>query len=421
MWHSGWLRSGLASLAVGATSLCATLAACGDDDGAGGTPDTGLTDTKPGDAGKDGSDAGPASNAPRLTVVNATHDLGPSATIGTSAAIRLCFKQGSVAQNLSVAPFPPLPDRASASNPSGPPGLYYGAGALLPTVGVDFAHRIVVPIVMNAKSLSVRGLDNVGPDQRAATCDEIVGDAADAATGFTENADYWVLPQIEVGALANGKAYLLALTGCVGDAATLNPGKCGPGFVSGGDPGLGNLRLKIYETSQTPAAVPLGAQFLYLSTQANAFFSQATAKGSIRPGFVSNAADGGGFRPITDVNPPIGALSAITAVTNVTDSDSFVFGPKSLNPSEAEAGVPLLPSSLLAIQKYSGLGSSTGATVYQDGRNYVFIAVGDPDTNETKQFIKPDGTPGGDGGDGSRFNSRFFHFLAYPADPAVEP
>ena len=390
--------------------MCATLAACGDDTSGGGAPDAGLIDTTPRDGAKGGVDSALPGNTPRLTIINATHDLGPNANVGTSAAVRFCFKQGSVAQNLSVAPVPPLPATAVSGSPSGAPaGLYYGAGVTFTTGSVDFAGRIVVPIAMNVRSLGIAG---------EATCDQLVGDTADAGfgDGLRENIDYWTLPRIEVGSIANGKSYILALTGCVGDATTPNPGKCGAGFVSGGGPGLGNLALTTYETTAPamPSTAPLGARFLHLSTQANAFFSQATAKGSIKPGFVSNPADGGGFRPITDVDPPLGKLSALSAVTDVTDGDSFVLGPKSLNPTEAARGVPLLPSSLAAIQTASGLGPSTGGSVYQNGQSYVFIAVGDPDTTETKPFLKPDGTPGGDGGDGSRFNPRFFHFLAYP-------
>lgn len=392
-------------------ALCATLGACGDDSGsATGDTDAGLIDTRPVDTGQAATDSGAGASGPRLTLVNATYDLGPNAAIGASAAIRLCFKQGSVVQNLSVAPVAPVPELAVAGSPPGKPGLYYGTGVKLPYVGVDFAGRIVVPIVMNVRSLDVGA---------SATCDQLVGDAADAGfgEGLRENVDYWTLPRIEVGSLANGKSYILALTGCVADAAPLNPGKCGVGFVIGGGPGRGNLALTIYETRPpaTPTPAQLGAQFLYLSTQANAFYSQATAKGSIQPGFVSNAIDGGGFRPVTNTDPPIGILAGISAVTNVTDGDSFVLGPRSLNPSEAARGTPLLPSSLLAIQAYSGLGPSSGASLYRNGGSYVFIGVGDPDLNETKPFVN--GTPGGDGGDGSRFNSRFFHFLAYPTAP----
>lgn len=412
-----WLCSGLASSLIATAGVGVTLSACEGDGESGGASDAGLVDSKPWDSGNDLRDSAPQRNAARLTVVNAAHDLGPSSNIGTSAAVRLCFKEGSVAQNLSVAPYPPLPDRVVATGSSPVPGIYYGAGATFPAVGLDLAGRIIVPIVMSSKSLAGLGLEGLPGQPR--TCDQLVGDTADLTVQLAENRDYWVLPAIDPGSLANDKAYVLALTGCVGDATTPNPGKCGIGFMAGRGPGRGNLKLTIYETSRTPVA-PLGAQFLYVSTQANAFFSQANAKGSIQPGFVSNAADGGGFRPITDINPPSAKLSEVVAVTNVQEGDSFVFGPTSLNPLEAARGVPLLASSLRAIQQYSGLSSPTGGTVYPNGQNYVLIAVGDPDTGETRPFTKPDGTVG-DGGDGSRFNARFFHFLAYPTDPVVEP
>ena len=117
------------------------------------------------------------------------------------------------------------------------------------------------------------------------------------------------------------------------------------------------------------------------------------------------AAPGGSHVAVT-----LSVPDAAGSVANVQATDAFVFGPKSLNVSEALRGVPLLPSSLEAIQTYSGM-----STPYESGRSYVFVAVGDPDTIETKQFLG-----GGDGGPGSRVNTRFFHFLAFPTDPPVE-
>jgi hypothetical protein len=424
MRRTRWLCSGLASVVAASGSVCATLAACSDEEVAEAPADAGLIDTSRADVRSATPDAG-AAGTPRLTFVNAAHDLGPTSVIGANAGIRLCFKQGSMAQNLSIAPFPPLPDRAPPgdSGVATAPGIYLGTGAMLPAIGLNFEGRIIVPILMNVKSLSVRGLDKNVPGSRGPTCDELIGDIdfTDARAPFVENVDYWVLPQIEAGTLANEKAYLLALTGCVGNATTINPGKCGPGFVGGGPAGIGNLKLTHYETTRSPVVAPFGAQLLYLSTQANAFFSQAAAKGAIQPGFVSSVADGRGFRAITDFNPPVEKLSEVVPVVDVKDSDAFVFGPKSLNPAEAALGMPLLATSLLAMQAYSGIAQAAAPAVYQNGRSYVFIAVGDPDINETPQFVKLDGTAGGDGGSGSRFNTRFFHFLAYPTDPTALP
>ena len=415
------LSSGLAALVAAAAYLCFASSACSEDGGESAeASDSGLVDTFPIDASGGDPDTGLVGNAPRLTFVNAAHDLGNGAAIANApdkGAVRLCFKQGSLAQNLTIAPYPPLPTRAVGGEPGDPPGVYYGSGVTLATAGLDLAGRIIVPIVMNENSLLVRNVDNLQPGQRPKTCEELL--AVDEGLGLTENLDYWVLPPISVGTLANEKTYVAALTGCVGIASTPNPGKCGPGFVRVNEenlPTAGNLKLSFYETTRVPVAAPFGAQFLYLSTQANAYFSQSAAKNAIRPGFVASASDGSGFRPISDLSPAARVLQDVVPVTNVLSTDSFVLGPKSLNGAEALKGIPLLPSSLTTIQTLSGL-----VTPYEGGRNYVFIAVGDPDANEAKPFLKRDGTSAGEGGAGAHFNTRAFHFLAFPTDPVVSP
>lgn len=418
------LRSALLAVAATASTLSVLLAGCGDGGAGGGdASDAGLVDTHLGDVAKDRRDGGPPPASARLTIVNAAHDLGPASVLGTTSAIRLCFLQGASPETLTVLPFPPLPDRVLPGTGATLAGIPSASGVMLPSIGLDFARRIVVPVIVNARSLL--NLEDRAPGQPGATCDQLLGDTADARQGLVRNLDYWTLPPIEPGILASDHAYVVALTGCVGNAQTSNPGKCGPGFVRDEEniqPGVGNLKLTAYETSAAPLAAPFGAQLLYVSTQANAFFSQAGAKAAIRPGFFRDGVDGGAFRPITEPSPAPGALSAVVGVADVGASDRFVLGPKSLSPAEAAAGLPLLGSSLAEIKARSGLTSAPGEPSYPDGRNYVFIAVGDPDTNETKPFIKADGTPGTEGGAGSRFNNRFFHFLAYPADPpAVAP
>ncbi len=399
------LRAAFAALVVGGGSgaLGALLGGCGHDGGDDASAsDSGLIDTHPLDAVPAMVDAGPRLT-PRLTIVNATHDLGPGSVERTSSAVRFCFLQGATTETLSVVPDVPLPDRALPGTGSNLPGIPAASGVSLTLANLDFAARIVVPMVLSARSLRRFEGDGTLP---ALTCDELVGDARDASLGLIENVDYWTLPPILPGALRAGRAYVVLLTGCAGNAATPNPGKCGVGFVKGegeGEPGVGNLRLTAYETTGAPVASPFGAQLLYASSQANAYFSQLAAKDPIRPGFFRyGGADGGGTHsPITEPSPTFGTLSAVSRVDDVAPSDSFAFGPK-----------PLLPSTLEEIRERSGL-----TTPYANGSNYVFIAVGDPDPTETFVFIKPDGSRGQPGGgDGSRFNNRSFHFLAYPAD-----
>ncbi len=390
------LRALFAAGAAASGTCGALLVGCGHDgsDDAGAS-DSGLVDAHPVDVASDTSDSGPRS-APRLTFVNATHDLGPGSIERTSSAVRFCFLQGATIETLSVVPIVPLPDRAQPGTGSNLVGIPAASGVNIPLPNVDFVGRIVVPIVFSARSLLRFDGDGITP---SATCDELVGDAR--SLDVVENLDYWTLPAFRPGALKAEHAYVVVLSGCAGKAATPNPGKCGVGFVK--DDGVGNLRLTAFETTGSPVAAPFGAQFLYASTQANAYFSQLGAKDKIRPGFFryGAGADGGTLSPITDPSPPPGALSAITKLDDVAPSDSFAFGPR-----------PLLPSTLAEIQERSGL-----AAPYTNGRNYAFIAVGDPDPNETFVFIRPDGSCGqAGGGDASRFNNRSFHFLAYPAD-----
>ncbi len=392
------LRSGLAAFVAAGSTFAVLLAGCGDDAASDASAsDSGLVDTHPVDVATDAADARPSA-PPRITLVNAVHDLGPNAN-GANNVIRLCFAQGTTSESLSVLPLPALPA------PPGVIGVGAGRGAAVSTVGVDFARRIVVPFVVNASRIAFsRGGDPSEPPSEP-TCDQLIGAAALGSARLTVNVDYWALPTIQPGAIVDDHAYVIVLSGCVGKAQTPNPGKCGVGFLRSDDPGIGNLSLTVYEPTATPIATPFGAQLLYASTQANAYFSQAGTKSSIRPGFYRGPADGGTFQPITEPGPTVGALSKVTAVADVPDSDGFAFGP----------GL-LLPSTLAEIRERSGL-TTPAQPPYPGNRNYVFIAIGDPDPSETSPWIKSDGSRGQDGGaDGSQFNLRSFHFLAYPAD-----
>ena len=122
-------RYGLASIIVAGTALGATVVACGDDDsgsssGTSGNVPEASTDAPVGDSA---TEAGPDAAKPayaKLTLVNATTDMGPFSMLNArgDAAIRVCFKTGTTAQNLQVAPYPPLPDKAAAAGtPPGPP------------------------------------------------------------------------------------------------------------------------------------------------------------------------------------------------------------------------------------------------------------------------------------------------------------
>jgi hypothetical protein len=440
MRNTRWLRYGLASIIVAGTGLGAALVACGDDSAgsSSGTtpPDATPGDSNPGDTstGQDAADSAPKPNFAKLTFINATTDLGDGvadpATSKTAldgrgdTAIRICFKQGTTAQNLGVAPYPPLPDKPKAGQAVA--GVNPGTGGTFPSFGLDLEGRIIVPIVMNVKSLVIRGIKNPGTGQPGTTCDELVGDTADAAAGLVENVDYWILPQIDAGTFKKEKSYVLALTGCRGDS-TLNPGReCGPGFTAGGAAGLGNLKVQIFETNTTPvSATQLGVQFFHASAQVNALFGPGGAFPlDLTPGFVTDPDGGGGFRAAVAAPIVLDTLTPAQGVTGVKDSDFFVLNkvgdPKSPTRSFAPIPLPL-------IQALSGLGLPAAPTVYKDGENFVFVAVGDV---QKATFQATDGGctlppapagPCGDGGDGTSFNPASFHFLAFPTNPTIEP
>src|SRR5205085_275281 len=127
--------------------------------GTSGGIDSGGTDSPTGDGGPGDSGGEAAVDAgafAKLTLINATADMGPDSNIGTTGAIRVCFKQGTTAASVSVAPYPPLPDKRPVSNPTAPPGIYYGTGGTFPSFGLDLSTRIIVPIVMNAARLAGR-------------------------------------------------------------------------------------------------------------------------------------------------------------------------------------------------------------------------------------------------------------------------
>jgi hypothetical protein len=414
-----WLRYGLASLAIAGVGLGATLVACGDDDsGGGGKTDAGGTDSGPGtdsggsDSGQDsGKDAGPT--LAKLTLVNAATDLGANADIGPTKAqaLRVCFKQGK-ADPLSVAPYPPLPREAPASNPQAPPGVYNGTGGAFPSFGLDLSDRKLVPYVMNAKAMAAKGFLKPTDGGLETTCDEILDPTKHPEVKANE--DYWELPEIPAGTFAVEKSYVLALTGCAGDATVANPTTCGPDFTPGGGPGKGNLKVTVYEVTRTAvSANGLGVQFAHLSPQYNATFGQTGQP--LAPGFVTDPTDAGpSYKPVTDGAAPYPSVSPAISVSGVTDNDFFASN-KDSPIALGGPNVAFAPVNLPAIQALSGLGAPTAPTVYKAGKNFIFIAVGDP---LQPSYLMPDGTPG-DGG-GATFNLRSYHYLAFPTDPEIQ-
>ncbi len=432
MRNTRWLRYGIASIIVTGTAVGALLAACGDDDTGGGSssgtsggPDSGTDTGTGGDTGAStdsGSEAAVDAGAfAKLTLVNASTDMGPDTTIGPTSAIRVCFKQGTNATNISIAPYPPLPDKPPVADPTLPPGIYPGTGGTFPSFGLDLSTRIIVPIVMNAKTLKARNFVNPGDGTPGKTCDEIL-DPAKTTPALEKNKDFWELPQIDAGSFLRDKSYLLALTGCVGNATkTIAVGftaKCGSDDLAevNGTPGNGNLKVRVFEVNRVPTgSTTLGVQVVFASPQAKAIFSLAGI--TPNPGFMSDPADAGSFTAATADAAAVVYPSVTPAfgVSGVNDGKVFVTAPTS--PFGAAAPIPLPFVEKLT---YPDGGPPAAPTIYKNGKNFAFILIGDPDFNSTPQFIFPDGGAG-DGGDGSRFNTEYYHYLAFPTDPDVVP
>jgi hypothetical protein len=429
MRNRDWLRYGLASMIVAGAGMGALLAACGDDDdvGPGTGPDTGSPDAPKTDGGGgDAADAAKvdAGSAAKLTFVNGATDLGPGVNengpSGINGAVRFCFETAVPPTALSVGPYPPLPDRKPTL---ASPGIPYGTGGTFPSFGLDLSNRILKPYIMSAKALRTGGILNPDDGTPGTTCDEIVG-ATKKKGNFVENTDFWILDEIPAGTLLKEKAYVGVLTGCAGDS-TLNPGTtCGAGFTPGGAKGRGNLKITIYETNRVPVdAAKLGVQFLHASPQTNAVFGPGgAAPRDLTPGFV-DAPDGGSFDASTytpAVSAPIvlNTLTPALGVTGTQDTDFFA-----LNQTGGSNNTPLAPLGLRSINALSGFGE-VATTIYKDGKNFVFIAVGDPTAGAGNfPFQNGDGGFGASNPDGGdlKFNTRFFHFLAFPTDPVIEP
>lgn len=434
MRNREYLRYGLASMMVAAVALGAGLAACGDDENTdpGTNPDSGTgadTSTNPTDSGADVKDAAPPVNFAKLTFVNAATDLGPGfdapGPSGRGQPIRICFEQAVAPAALSLAPYPPLPDNKPSK---AQPGIAIGTGGTFPSFGLDLQNRALKPYVVSAKSLFIKGVLNPGDGSPGPTCDEVLG-TKKTMYNLVENTDYFVLPVIPAETFQRDKAYVIALTGCVGDAAEENKGKCGAdsALVTGAK-GLGNLKVVVHETNRTPiSATQVGAQFLHVAAPTNFNLSNVPPSGfPITPGFVTkddqDAAtgyDASSYQAVTAAPAALGSFSPVIGVTGVNDGYAFAANKTTPNANPLIASQPLAPVPLPLIQALSGLGMPTAPTVYKAGANYVFIAVGDSsettfaDTTGDAAAPPPNGT--------GAFNTRSFHFLAFPTDPVVVP
>lgn len=431
MRNREYLRYGLASMIVAGAALGAGLAACSDDENTDpGTTDSGTgadTSTTPTDGGG-GADArdGAVINFAKLTFVNAATDLGAGFDADTAAGvnqpIRICFEQAVAPAALSLAPYPPLPDNKPSK---AAPGIALGTGGTFPSFGLDLQNRALKPYIVSARKLLEKGVKNPGDGSPGPTCDEVLG-TKKAMYNLVENTDYFVLPVIPAETFKRDKAYVIALAGCAGTATVANKEKCGTDFakVTGAND-LGNLTAIIHETNRTAvSATQVGAQFFHASSATNANLAAVPPSGfPVTPGFVrkddqdaASGYDASSFVAVTTAPAAYGQLTAAIGVDGINDLYAFALNKTTPSANPLVASQPLAALPLPLIQALSGLGLPAAPTVYKAGANYVFIAVGD---TQQPTFSDEAGAPAAP--PTGSFNTRSFHFLAFPTDPVVVP
>lgn len=395
MQNKGWLRYSLASLMVVGAGLGGFLIACGDDDDVVAPKDGGGTDTGP--TGNDaGTDTGPPAKADagtpaRLQLVNAATDLGPS---DVSGGLRVCFGAGADVNNTTLTPLPALPEESSI--PGVPPAIYIGLGGNVTGTGLDLTKLAVQPYLMNAQTLFAKGVVKPGPGAPSTSCAELF--APDGGAGLVENKDYWKLPAIPPGTFLVDKSYLLVLTGCTEDSAIANKEKCGPGFANDGGPGVGNLQVRIFELDRATAidAAKAGTQFIHASAPAKVFLAVAAGGAPVVPGYTNIPGDAGTFKPVSGGTPvDLYAKSALTQVDGVNFASDFF---------TANPAIPALAIPLQSIQRLSYPTGVPDGGAYANGAAWTFLAVGDPTEDSDA---------------GGRFNTKKFHYLAFPNSPPI--
>ena len=385
MRYLQWLRYGLASVVVTSGAMGAFLVGCADDD----DPIVPVTDggdhdgSTPGEDGGEQPDGGPTTPPAKLILVNAATSLGAE----NPGGIRVCFATKTATEtDFAPTPFPILPNEKSNESQLFP-GIFVGQGGSFPNSGANLEQLSIRPYVMNAAALALRGIEGSGTS--VPRCDSVIrsfgGDAGvsgdgGAAEPFVPGVDYWQLPDIPLGTLKAGHAYILALTGCAADAP--EGSYCGNGdsdaaYVPTGEPGVGNLKILIAEidTTTTVAENELGVQVLNASPQ----FTEHTEL-PFNP-IVANI-DGGAAQPVGPEGAAVPFDRNVTAATPVVkatglDPASAIFavatgeGPEAPLPFNNAAGAQG------SIQLFT-TGSTDAAPLYVNGKVYTVVAVGDP-------------------------------------------
>ncbi|MGO8994186.1 MAG: hypothetical protein ACLQVI_12725 [Polyangiaceae bacterium] len=399
--------------------------------------------------------------------------------------LRVCLATASaLAASPSVVPIPPLPDTVGvapaypATGPysgvaAGTPGIYPGTIGAFPSLGLSYEELAITPFVVLASSIANDvDLDggvgvNLGDGGIEETCVALIGThglgAEDTASGSTPGrltlgTDFFPLPVIPFGTLANAKTYLLTVNGCLPGGTVLpatTPGEpaltCGSGDAG---PWIGVAEM---DTTTVPADGGIGVQFAHRSTALEStpvlcttpsctsdVEIHAPASDGVWPAFLTpfdfDAGEGVGeqqaFAPTelaqvpVSYSGPVGvttpqggsAISPVVSVpVNVAGGSTTYFGvlvqpldggapnanpwPGTFNGAPAPGDLILLPLSkvqLLSAWNATTVGGSLG---FVPGQNYTFILTGDP---SAEQLLNADG------GLNPEWDGRGVEFLAFP-------
>lgn len=426
MVKQNWIRLSVLTAVIGSVGFAMFLAACGDDDAEPTTPATDAsvpdsTTPPPPDASEEDAGEDAATDIPaRLILVHGATSLGPSSNTG---AVRVCFATATKDKPndfVVTSTLGALPDELSAGAKDAGlpfPGLFPGTGGPFPSTGLFLDDYVIKPIVLNAERLAARGIIRVSDTDPGFRCNKLLQDGFVpdggwpdgtnplANTALQKNVDYWELAPIPATTLVKNKTFLLSVNGCAGDTDPAVGTKCGSDFTAG-VAGPGNLKLFIFELdTAAPAADELGAQFVHSSPQ-----TQASVP-AVSPGFagedlVDAAADAASFQAVTaapvafpQLMPTngvgIGAAPPVAKLKGITMASYFMAG--------KDAPLNNFRQPLTAIAK-----QSAAASGYANGKNYTFVAVGDPDPTFCAS-------------DNPNLRSRCLHYLAFENDFAPIP
>ena len=397
MMNTNWLRFGILGTLVFAGGA-AGLIACSDDGGgdnndndagssSGGEQSSSSGEnTSGGSSGENTSSSSGGSSSgevpePKKAAVFVAHgfnEIGP---------VRICFaasEEAPPATDATPRPVPPLPAAGAGAQPN--PPLLPGTGGFLPDLGNDLAELHIQPYIVREASR----LAALAADPQATTCDKLIG----AGKPLVAGTDYYVLPPIPKGKLANEKTFVLVAVNGSDDPPADPPVGANVGVI-----------IKEVDRATEIAADKAGLQFLngskYIAAGVTPFLYRGA---SVDP---SKEWYAGEEKVLADTLLPAAAV-AVEAINATTNGHGI-----KANLGEGENDYfHEREGSLIPVKNWSDLSDSAGiqkddednSLYFQSGRSFTFIFLGNPAAGPinpaTGDFKGP-------------------HFLVIPNDPVI--